>query len=169
MPISEWLARVRSKIGPELVVVPAATGLVFDDQQRLLVVRHSNRGVWVTPGGAVDPDESPVDAVVREVWEETGLTVEPIALRAALGGPEFRVRYTNGDEVSYVITVFECRRLAGTARPDGVETLEVRWVAAPELAQLELSRWARAALPHLGESRGTVWLPRPTWRPPLAE
>jgi len=56
-----------------MLLVPSITGLVFDDDHRVLLVRHSNGGVWVAPGGAIDPGEAPQDALVREVWEETSL------------------------------------------------------------------------------------------------
>jgi 8-oxo-dGTP pyrophosphatase MutT (NUDIX family) len=69
----------------------------------------------------IDPDEAPQDAVVREVWEETGLRVEPTRLCGVFGGPEFRVTYENGDESHYVMAVFECRRIGGDAATDGDE------------------------------------------------
>jgi len=53
-------------------------------------------------GGAIEPDESPQEAAVREALEEVGVQVELTNLRAVLGGPEFRFRYKNGDEVAYV-------------------------------------------------------------------
>src|SRR5262249_3636324 len=69
MPISEYLRAVRATVGHALLLVPSVTGLVRDDAGRVLLVRHSNGGVWVAPGGAVDPDERPADPVVREVRE----------------------------------------------------------------------------------------------------
>src|SRR5262249_30102470 len=99
MPISEYLRNLRSKVGPTLLLVPSVTGLVFDDDGRVLLVRHSNGGVWVAPGGAIDPGETPQDALVREVWEETGLRVMPKRMCGVFGGPEFHVQYANGDEV----------------------------------------------------------------------
>ena len=149
MPISEYLRGLREKVGHDLLLVPSVTGIVFDDRDRLLLARHSNGGVWVAPGGAIDPDESPSDAVVREVWEETGLSVEPVALCGVFGGPEFRVRYANGDEVAYVMAVFECRVVGGHLRADGVETLEARYFPAAEIAQLEVPRWMRVVLPRV--------------------
>lgn len=146
VPISDYLRALRAKVGHDLVLVPSVTGLVFDAQGRLLLVRHSNGGVWVAPGGAVDPDERPADAVVREVFEETGLRVEAVALRGVFGGPEFRVRYENGDEAGYVMAVYECRMLAGELRPDGEETLEARWIAPDELPDLTLPEWAKVVL-----------------------
>ena len=166
MPISDHLRALRAKIGHDLLVMPAVTAIVYDDEGRVLLVKHSNRGVWVAPGGAVDPDERPVDAVVREVWEETGLLVAPVALCGVFGGPEFHVHYENGDAVSYVMAVYECRRLGGTLAADGVETLDARYFAPGELAALDLSRWARVTLPHILAHRGETWIPAVEWKPP---
>jgi 8-oxo-dGTP pyrophosphatase MutT (NUDIX family) len=164
--ISPWIRDVRARAGTALLVVPSVTALVFDDAGRVLLVRDANGGVWVAPGGAVDPDEAPQDALVREVWEETGLTVEPVRLCGAFSGPETRVRYANGDEVMYVMSLYECRRTGGAERPDGEETLEVGWFAAAELASLPLSRWATALLPDLVATRGRLPIPPVRWRPP---
>ena len=97
--MSDYVRRVRAKMGNEFLLMPSVTALVFDEQRRVLLVRPSHRdNVWAAPGGAVDPDEAPQDAVVREVWEETGLLVEPTQLRGVFGGPEYRVWYANGDD-----------------------------------------------------------------------
>jgi 8-oxo-dGTP pyrophosphatase MutT (NUDIX family) len=169
MPISDYLRGVRAKVGHDFLLASAATGLVFDDAGRVLLARHSNAGLWVAPGGGIDPDESPADAVVRELWEETGLHVEPITLLGVFGGPSFRVHYANGDETGYVMVVFECRILGGTLTPDGEEILELRWVAAGELGDIPLSRWARDLLPTLVASRGRTLIPPVSWRPPSGE
>lgn len=49
-----------------------ASGLVVDDG-RVLLVRHRTLGGWVQPGGHVEPRETPDEAAVREVFEETGV------------------------------------------------------------------------------------------------
>ena len=166
MPISDYLRDLRSKVGTALLHVPSVTALVFDRDDRVLLVRHSNGGVWVTPGGAIDPDEAPQDAVVREVWEETGLSVEPVHLRGVFGGPEFRVTYANGDVTSYVMAAFECRYVAGELCVDDDEVTEARYVAASELSTVELSAWAKIVLPPLTQTERTTWIPPVTWRPP---
>lgn len=165
MPMSDYLRRVRSKIGNEFLLMPSVTGLVFDDQRRVLLVRPVHRDhVWVAPGGAVDPDEAPQDAVVREVWEETGLLVEPTQLRGVFGGPEYRVWYANGDEVGYMMAVYECRVTGGELRADGDEIAEARYFSQADLASITLSRWARIIVPELMTNRGP-WVPPVTWRP----
>jgi 8-oxo-dGTP pyrophosphatase MutT (NUDIX family) len=165
--ISEYLRRVREKVGTDLLVVPSVTGALFDAARRLCMVEHADRGIWVLPGGAIDPGETPADALVREVWEETGLHVEPLALRGVFSGPDFLVRYRNGDEVIYVMSVFECRATGGTLRPDGQETVDVRYFAESELSSVTTPPWAGVILPLLFAPRGPGFAP-PAWRPPAA-
>lgn len=165
--MSKYARRLRSKVGNDFLLMPSVTALVFDESRRVLLVRPSHReNVWVAPGGAVDPDEQPQDALVREVWEETGLLVEPIELRGVFGGPEYRVWYANGDEVGYMMAVFECRVVGGALKADGDEIVEARYFAADEMQNVTLSRWARIIVPQL-TARPGPWLPASTWRPPV--
>ena len=69
--------------------VPCVGALVHDDEGRLLVVRRRNEpgaGRWSVPGGRVEPGESDLTAVRREVLEETGLHVT-VGLLRGHGGP----------------------------------------------------------------------------------
>jgi 8-oxo-dGTP pyrophosphatase MutT (NUDIX family) len=165
MTMSGYMRRLRSKVGHEFLLMPSVTALVFDHDGRVLMVRPSQRDVWVAPGGAIDPDEAPQDALVREVREETGLVVEPRQLLGVFGGPEYRVSYANGDEVGYVMAVYECRATGGTLRADGDEIVEVRYFSASELESVTLSRSARILVPRF-VAQQRPWLPPVGWRPP---
>jgi hypothetical protein len=59
------------------------------------------------------------------------------------------VRYSNGDETQYVMTVFDCAALGGHLRPVTDETVELRFIARDELGDLTLSPWAGEVLPLL--------------------
>jgi ADP-ribose pyrophosphatase YjhB (NUDIX family) len=52
-----------------------ADALVQNDAGEVLLVRRADDGCWAMPGGWVDPGETPAQAAVREVAEETGMTV----------------------------------------------------------------------------------------------
>lgn len=132
MPISPHVKRLRDALGPELVLIPSASALVYDSEGRVLLLRHTGvNEYWATPGGAVDPYEHPADAAVRETWEECGLIVEPVRVFAVLAGPEQMAEYPGGDRTSYFNITFLCRVTGGTLEPDGVEILEARWLADP--------------------------------------
>ncbi len=162
--ISAYVAALREKVGNRLLLLPSAAAAVFDDDRKVLLVHHQE-GKWVLPGGAIDPLEQPADAVVREVWEETGLVVEPYAIIGTYGGASHHVIYANGDEVSYVSTVFACRPTGGSLRPDGVETLDVGFFAQKEYETLPLSRIARTVLPDAFAFGGTARFEPPSRMP----
>src|SRR5437763_11981549 len=70
--------------------VACAGAVIRDRPGRILLVLRANdpgRGLWSLPGGRVEPGETPEQAVVREVREETGLEVSvgPALLRIAIG------------------------------------------------------------------------------------
>ena len=50
-----------------------AAGVVFNDQNEILLVKHKRFGMWLPPGGQLDEREAPHEAVVREILEETGI------------------------------------------------------------------------------------------------
>nr|WP_091562621.1 NUDIX hydrolase [Micromonospora pattaloongensis] len=54
-----------------------AAVLLSDDRGRVLLVEPTYKDYWEIPGGAVEADESPYTAVVRELKEELGLPVQP--------------------------------------------------------------------------------------------
>jgi ADP-ribose pyrophosphatase YjhB (NUDIX family) len=65
---------------------PTASALVEDADGRLLLVRRAiepHRGKWDIPGGFLEEGEHPVETVRRELWEETGLVIEPGAFFGA--------------------------------------------------------------------------------------
>ncbi|GAA2205712.1 NUDIX domain-containing protein [Nonomuraea monospora] len=149
MPMSPFLARIREKVGNDLLMLPSVSGFVFDDAGRLLMARHGDVGLWAAPGGGVDPDERPEDAVVRELKEELGIDVEVRGLIGAYGGPEFRTRYPNGHEVAYVINAYACALAPGSGvpEPDGVEINDFRWVSEQELPGLSTTAWTPGVAP----------------------
>ena len=154
MTVSPYIRRLREHIGHELLLMPAVAVLVWDAHGRLLLVREAQTGLWQTIGGSIEPDESPHEAALREAQEEAGVTVRLRGIRAALGGPQFRLTYPHGDEVSYVSIVFDAELASGTPRPDGEETTAVAWFTADELAGAPLTPFTVALLDAAGAAGG---------------
>jgi 8-oxo-dGTP pyrophosphatase MutT (NUDIX family) len=137
MPMSPYMRALREKLGAQLVLMPGVTAIVRDAGGNVLLQRRRDDGRWGLPGGAIEPGEAPAQALVREVFEETGLRVRPLRVLGVFGGTEnFRIRYGNGDVVEYTIVTFECAIEGGTLEPQDDESLELRFVPPAEVARL---------------------------------
>ncbi len=136
MPISDYMRDLRRLIGPRLVLAPGVAAIVRDTQGDILLERRSDNGAWGLPAGAIDPGETPAEAVVREVREETGLLVEPERLLGVFGGRRMRSRYPNGDEVEYTVAVFACRAVGGSLAPVDGEASELVYMPPEQVAVL---------------------------------
>src|SRR5580658_8496704 len=106
MGISPYIKHLREKIGNEMLLLPAVSAIIVDEQGRVLLHRASDDGKWYTIGGAMEPGEEPAAAAAREALEETGLIVEPVRVVAVQASP--LVVYPNEDQVRYVGISFLC-------------------------------------------------------------
>ncbi len=165
MPMSAYVRRLRQALGSELLLLPSVTGILFDAEDRILLVRQADDGVWSAPGGTIELDETPADAVVREVWEETGILTVPTRLLGVYGGPRCVVPYPNGDRAEYVMLVFECSARGGELRSRTDETIDARYVAASVLGTLRTSPWVPHILPGLYDRARAAHFDAATWEP----
>ena len=139
MPRSDYVESIRARIGNDLLLLPGVTA-VIRDAERFLLARHAHSGLWSLIGGAVEPGEEPVDAVVREVLEETGARIRVDGIVGAYGGAPMMVEYPNGDQVGYVTTAYECH-LLDTPHPDLDELLELGWFDREAIFVLPRRDW----------------------------
>lgn len=144
--ISDYLRDLRAVVGPRLLLMPSAAVLFRDERDRVLLVRKVGAEPWETVGGAMDPDEDPVDAARREAQEEIGIDPVDLRLLGVVGGPEHRVRYPHGDEVAYVASVFEARTGGQEPMPDGEEIGEFAWFDRDRLTREPIRATATSIL-----------------------
>jgi 8-oxo-dGTP pyrophosphatase MutT (NUDIX family) len=166
MPMSNYIRALRERIGTTVLEIPTASVIVFDDARRVLLVRHVEGNEWTTPGGMVEPYETPADAAVRETWEETGLFVRLTHIVGVFGGDICRSTYSNGDEVSWVSTVFGAEAIEGALKPDGEETLEARYFERAALDGAHCKRHARLFVDAAYSWQQRAQFQGPTWKPP---
>ena len=100
----------------------SVTGVVIRDG-KVLLARHTygaGKGRLIIPGGYLQKGETPEQAVARELFEETGITVKPVSV--------IGMRFNMHDW--YI--AFRAEYISGTERSDGDENSEVLWLDAHE-------------------------------------
>lgn len=118
-PRDNWLFPWPGKI--QIAVV----GMVFREKEVLLIQRKDNR-LWGLPAGRMEVGETPEEAIVREVKEETGVKMEVKKLRGVFAQPEeFTFTYPSGETVQLVAVLFEGKYQAGEISPCEGETVQV--------------------------------------------
>jgi 8-oxo-dGTP diphosphatase len=161
MPLSPYIARMRAHVGHDLLLLPGVSAVVRDDAGRVLLARRSDNGRWSLPAGVVDPGEQPADALLREVYEETGVRV---AIDRVGGVATHPVVYPNGDVCEYLNVWFRCRAVGGTPTVDGDESLAVAWFDPDDLP--ELDDWARLRIDTTRGEDDPTWYAPPGRRHP---
>jgi 8-oxo-dGTP diphosphatase len=102
-------------------------------------------GSWELPGGKVEPDEDPKDALVRELREELGVE--------AVVGDIVEVTFHRYPKKNVLLLFYEATRAPGSAEPRALDVADVRWASADELrdelfppADVDVLREIRARL-----------------------
>ncbi len=132
-------------------MIEVAAGLILDEAGRLLACRRPEGkhlgGKWEFPGGKVEDGESPGAALIRELEEELGVTVE-------VDGALTPVIWDYG-RGPMRLHPFVCRIVAGNLHPH--EHSEIRWCGKDDLGELD---WAAADVPVWEEWSRLVQQPR---------
>ncbi|HEY7040237.1 MAG TPA: NUDIX hydrolase [Methylomirabilota bacterium] len=145
MPISDYLRHLRARVGHDLLLTPGVAAVIINDRGEVLLQLRSDDRRWGLPGGAMEPGEEPAETLVREVFEETALEVVPERIVGVYSGPDFLVRYDNGDEAMIVSITFACRPARGEPRVNDDESLEIRYFAPDAFPPMEARHHMRIA------------------------
>jgi 8-oxo-dGTP pyrophosphatase MutT (NUDIX family) len=156
MALPPYVSTLRAHVGHDLILLPSASAVVYDDTGRILLLRRTDTGRWSLPAGMVDPGEQPADAAVREIFEETGIHA---AVDRVAGVAHHPVEYPNGDRCEYLDVWFRCHAVGGAPRADGEESLAVAWFAPDQLP--ELDEWAKLRIDTATAPTGEAWYAPP--------
>ncbi len=119
-----------------------AYAVLVDERRQILLAlwNERERPAWTLPGGGIEPDETPEQAAIREVREETGYDVELIRL---LGEDAFSIPADerldgSGRSLRSIRVVFEARIVGGALADEvGGTTDRAAWIPIADVPGLE--------------------------------
>lgn len=118
---------LRQHLGNQRIILPAVRAVIADEDGRILFVKRSDNGLWVMPAGSQELDESILDALHREVREESGLEVEAAELIAVYSEPRFHFTNSYGGEHQMLAFVFLVSQWSGTLQQETDETVAAQF------------------------------------------
>ncbi|MDP7162305.1 MAG: NUDIX domain-containing protein [Phycisphaerae bacterium] len=131
--MNDYLKTMRKLVGSRLIHLPGVRGIILNEAEEVLLQRRTDMPLWGLPSGSVELDETALEALKREVAEETSLQVVQAEPMAIYSGPTQRFAYPNGDEIQCFSVAFIVRQWEGQPRADGAEGSEVRFFPLPGL------------------------------------
>lgn len=112
--------------------VIVVAGVLFEGGRVLFTQRKKGahlEGLWELPGGKIDPDEDPRDALVRELREELGIEVTV--------GPPIEVTSHRYPEKRVLLLFFEVTRAPGSPEPTALDVADMVWATREDLDRLQ--------------------------------
>lgn len=108
---------------------------------QVLLIFHRGLQKWLPVGGHIDPGEDPDQALLREIWEETGLDVDVVAERAPIKDDTARALYTPAhvnihritETHSHVVNIYYALWAAGEPVLAEREHEQIKWFSKSEL------------------------------------
>lgn len=137
MSASHYVKELRSKVGNQVLMIPGVAAVILNESNKLLLQKKSD-GSWSLPAGMIEPAESPSQAVVREVREETGLKIKVERVLGVFGGEGFGFTYPNGDQVEYTVVLLKCLQTGHFDEQLDDETIELAWFSKADMPALAL-------------------------------
>ncbi|AFS79053.1 NUDIX hydrolase domain-containing protein [Gottschalkia acidurici 9a] len=129
---------------------PGVAIIIFDKNKKVLLQKRADVELWGIPSGHVEIGESVMEAAIREVKEETGLSICITRLIGIYSDPKSQVfEYPNGTTTHFITTYFEGEVIEGEINCSSDETLELCYFgieALPENILPMHPQWLKDAL-----------------------
>lgn len=138
-------------------IVVAVAAVIRNSRGEILLIERTDNGLCALPGGAQDIGESVVDAVCREVKEETGIDVEVTGLSGIYSDPKHVIAYDDGEVRQEFSLCFYARPVGGELR-GSAESRHVRWVDPSGLSKLPIHPSMRLRIDHGLDQRTIPYL-----------
>jgi 8-oxo-dGTP pyrophosphatase MutT (NUDIX family) len=132
-----YLGRLRKKVGHDLLKVPGGRIILEDSKGKILLQKRSDFGVWGLPAGSPEEGDTASESIRREVFEETGLTLNHLECFGYSSNPAYEIfTYPNGDQVHCYSLLFYSRDWQGTPIDSNEETLALDFFSPADLPEM---------------------------------
>jgi len=132
-----YIGNIRSKIGSDKFICPAARIIIENDKGEFLFIERLDNGNLGIPAGGFEEHETIKACIIREVKEETGLVISEVQVIGISTNPALEsVTYPNGDQIQYFTIEFYTNKFEGTLSADGIETKSLAFRSASFINQL---------------------------------
>lgn len=130
----EYYKKLRAHVGTDPLILPGANAIIIDDKNQVLLQQRLS-GRWGLPGGLMELGESFEETAIREVKEETGLTIRNLEFMAVYSGHDHLVNVPNGDSFYAVPAIYIVRDYEGKMVMDETEMLDLQFYAFDALPE----------------------------------
>ncbi|MFT8322891.1 MAG: NUDIX hydrolase [Bacillus sp. (in: firmicutes)] len=124
----DYIKQLRNLIGKMPVILVGSVVILLDAKKNILLQQRTHpEGVWGLPGGLMEPGESTEETAVREVYEETGLTVSDLQLINVYSGKQYYSVAANGDPFYSVTTAYYTTKYEGSIQINKEEATDLAY------------------------------------------
>lgn len=134
------------------IVTVAVCYVLHNDQ--VLLLRRVNQpyvGLWAPPGGKLEPGESPEEGCIREMYEETGLTIAAPQLRA------IQTVIDTQHQTHWLLFIFQATTFTGHVESLHTVEGELRWINLADVGHYPRPPADKAHWPHILSADPGVW------------
>lgn len=126
--MSNYILELRKLVGQRPLMQCGACVIISDNNKILLQLKMDNKK-WGLPGGSIEIGEKVEETAIREVKEETGLSIclKDLNLFGVFSGERQHYIYPHGDEVYNVVTVFTTSVYSGELHIDNDESSSLKF------------------------------------------
>jgi ADP-ribose pyrophosphatase YjhB (NUDIX family) len=128
-------------------LVVAVGAVVRNESGGVLMIQRTDNGLWALPGGAQEIGETPSEAAVREIYEETGINTRVTGLVGIYSDPRHVIAYDDGEVRQEFSIVFYAQPIGGSPRTSS-ESSRVHWVTRAEIDSLQIHQSVQLRIQH---------------------
>ena len=137
--MSDYVKELRKFVGNDPLLIPHSIAVVINKDNQVLFEVRSDDGFLDFPGGAIEIGEDVVEAMKRELFEETNIVANDATLFKVYSGPITYYKYKNGNEIYGIDLVYIVKDYSGSPIPEKSEVSQLNFISLNELDTSRLS------------------------------